>query len=96
MAAIRLAGYVKPPGQLEVDLPDDFPSAAVTVTLDVESLLPTWTDEEIAPLLRPTTPKTGAEIVERLLREPMGGEDVEDGATWVEKPHQKRREPYQW
>lgn len=56
----------------------------------------TWTDEELAELLKPQKPLTGKEIVEQGY---IGGwEDmgIEDSVEWLAQQKAKRRKKYQW
>lgn len=96
MAMIRLAGKITPQGKLEIELPSDIEAGDVIVTIDPDFDSQAWTDEEIAELFRPVLPKTGAEIVARLLQESTGWEETEDGATWVESQRKMRQADTQW
>ena len=57
-----------------------------------------WTEEEIQEMLKPGTPKTGAEIAAEIEKEGGGWEHygITDSAEWVEEQRRKRRERNQW
>lgn len=98
MVALQLTGRINDKGELEVELPKGIEPGEVQVTIEpiTEEMRP-WTDEEIAELLTPGTPKTGAEIVAMLDEMgPTGWEDVSDGAEWVEEQRRKERERNKW
>ena len=72
MTIIELIGQITASGELEVALPTGLPPGKVRITIQIEE---TWTEEELAELLRPVPPLTGREIVEVGL---LGGwEDTE-------------------
>ena len=75
MVTVQLTGWITEEGRLEVELPNGLKPGAATVTIqaeaeDVSAQSSFWTDEELAEMLAPGTPMTGARIAESLLREP--------------------------
>jgi hypothetical protein len=81
MIALKLRGKITPEGKLEVTLPAGIPPEEVVVMVEsvIDDSLPweerPWTEEELAELMKPAEPKTGAEIVARILAEGGGWED---------------------
>jgi hypothetical protein len=100
---IHLTGRITDDGRLEVELPANLPPGAVeldlklTQTDDLPWELRPWTEEEIAELMKPGEPKTGAEIVERIRRE-GGWEDmgITDSVAWLEEKRRQRQERNKW
>ncbi|MBZ0281049.1 MAG: hypothetical protein K8L97_09925 [Anaerolineae bacterium] len=101
MVAIRLKGYVTETGDIEVEIPKDFPAGEVMLTIEaVEAVVvpidePPLTDAEIEELMRPK-PKTGAEIV--ALGHTGGWEHkgITDSVEWIDEQRRKRREQREW
>jgi hypothetical protein len=96
MATMRLKGRVTLDGNIEVQVPLDFPAGDVIVT--IESLAPlddesiVWdflSDETLAALMTPE-PKSGAEII--ALGHTGGWEDrgITDSVSWLEEQRRIR------
>ena len=60
----------------------------------------TWTDEELAELLKPKAPLTGREIVDKHLKSGVIGSwsdmNIADSVAWLEQQKAARRNKYQW
>src|SRR3954470_15427893 len=96
---LKLVGRITEEGKLEVDLPEGTPAGQVKIQIQLEDIAPTWTDEELAELLKPVTPMTGKELAEWMETEEFNQyewNDPRDGATWVEEERRKQRERKQW
>jgi hypothetical protein len=101
MVTIHLNGRITEAGELQVDLPEGLPPGDVQVTIEVlqAKAEPPLTDEELAELLKPITPKTGAEIAADIEAGLIGDgwADIQiSGAEWVEQQRRKHRKKYQW
>jgi hypothetical protein len=98
MAALHLKAIVTADRQLKLDLPTTLPvGSEVEVTLELE---PTWTEEELAELMKDyhhPTPMTGAEIV-ALLNEmgTTGWEHIQDSGEWVAEQRRKSAKRAAW
>ena len=93
MTVIELNGQITPSGRLEADLPPGLPPGKVRITIQIEE---TWTEEELAELLRPVPPLTGKEIVEAGLLGGWENSGISDGAAWVEEQRRQQREQARW
>lgn len=96
MAVLKLKGIVTQDGQLKVELPENFPSGEVEVTVQHLEESFAWSEDEIRSLMHPE-PKTNAEIIAML--QEMGSEGwdhIEDGAAWVENQRRQQAENSQW
>ncbi len=101
MVAIRLKGYVTETGDIEVEIPKDFPAGEVMLTIEaVEAVVvpidePPLTDAEIEELMRPK-PKTGAEIAKNPAIGSWADMGIVDSVEWLAEQRRKRREQNQW
>jgi hypothetical protein len=57
---------------------------------EIESDALTWTDEELAELLKPSTPKTGAEIAAMIRSGELGA------GAWSEMAHPEMTDSVEW
>ncbi len=98
MTTLQLTGRITDKGELEVKLPDGVQAGEVEVTIKLPVEERPWTEEEIAEMLKPGTPKTGAEIAAKLEAGEYGDgwESVGDGATWVEEQRRKEQVRNKW
>jgi hypothetical protein len=96
MLAIKLKGKITADGKLEVELPSGMEAEDVLVTIErvhepaAEDVV--WTEEELAELLQPHAPLSGAEIAAQIMAEGGGWEDkgITDSQKWVEEQRKKR------
>lgn len=96
MTTLELTGRINERGELEADLPEGLPPGEVQITIQLPDEVP-LTDEEVAELLRPVPPKSGAEIAAALDEYDLSEwTDVGDGAEWVEEQRKKRRARRKW
>ena len=95
MDVIQVTGRITEAGRLEADLPPGLPPGEVQVTIQMNAD-ETWTDEEIAEMLKSVPSLTGREIVEAGLLGGWKDQDIPDGATWVEEQRSKHREQTGW
>lgn len=82
--------------EILVRLLDSYASMLAQVNDSVTSDNLTWTDEELAEILKSKKPLTGQEMVEQGY---IGGwEDmgIEDSVEWLVQQKAKRRAKYQW
>ena len=98
---IELIGHITEDGELETKLPAGLPSGEVRVTIELpaETDEPDLTAEEVAELLRPEPPMSGAQIAAALESGELDTSawwDVQDGASWVEEHRRQRRERRKW
>ena len=56
----------------------------------------TWTEAELAELLKPKPPLTGKEIAESGLLGSWKDMGIEDSVVWLEEQRAERRKKYQW
>jgi hypothetical protein len=99
MIAVEVEGVITADGKLELELPEAITPGKVRVRIERDTPDEiVWTDEELAELLQPAEPKTGAEIVARILAEGGGWEDkgITDSEAWVQEQRRKRRERHSW
>ena len=99
MTLLKLRGRITEQGKLEIDLPEGIPAGDVEVDIHLSEIPPTWTDEELAELLKPVKPMMGKDLAEWMDTEEFTKyewTDPRDGATWVEEERRKQRERKQW
>jgi hypothetical protein len=103
MVMIRLTGRINEAGKLEVELPQGLSSESVIVTIESlvkeEALLtPFWTEEELTILNAPRSPRTGAEIAERIRVEGGGWEDLDitDSQAYIQELRRQRQDDLTW
>lgn len=56
----------------------------------------TWTDEELAELLKPKKPLTGKQIAEQGLLGSWSDMGITDSVEWLESQRAKRRKKFEW
>jgi len=56
----------------------------------------TWTDEELAELLKPKKPLTGKQIAESGLLGSWADMGITDSVEWLEEQRAKRRKKFEW
>lgn len=56
----------------------------------------TWSDEEIAELLKPKKPLTGKEMVEQGLVGGWEDKGIEDSVEWLEQQKARKRNKHRW
>jgi hypothetical protein len=99
MPTIHLDGEITTHGELLLELPKDFPSGHVRVTIEMSTAASSeaedFTEEEVKALLT-FTPKTGAEIVAAGLTGGWQDMGITDSVAWVEEQRRKQREARQW
>jgi hypothetical protein len=97
MTTITLTGTITENGKLEVQLPEGLMPGDVQVSIALPDDELPLSDEEVTELLRPVTPRNGAEIAAALeASEATSWETVSDGAAWVEEQRRRRREHRGW
>jgi hypothetical protein len=103
MVMFKLPGKINEHGKLEVDLPEGIAPEEVLVTIesiedDADSATPFWTEEELAILNAPHSPKTGAEIAARIREEGGGWEHlgITDSEAYIQEQRQKRQNSLRW
>ncbi|MDX2141524.1 MAG: hypothetical protein SF123_25785 [Chloroflexota bacterium] len=99
MVMFTLPGKINEHGKLEVDLPEGIAPEDVLVTIEsladnADAATPFWTEEELAILNAPHSPKTGAEIAARIREEGGGWEDlgITDSEAYIQELRRKRRD----
>jgi hypothetical protein len=94
MATVELMGQIDDAGNLKISQPQGLrPGTKVKVTIteldDDQREERPWTDEELAELLKPGEPRTGAEIAAWLNANPDTGGwtemDIPDVGEWVRR-----------
>jgi hypothetical protein len=88
MPTIRSIGEIKEVGTLDLNLPDDFPTGKVQVT--IETTEGHLTDEEIKEFMR-VEPMTGAEIVVAGLTDGWEEMGITDSVEWLQEQRNTRR-----
>lgn len=95
MTTVTVKGHLTEDGELRVDLPRNFVSGEVEVTItvseDQSDVAPAWTAEELQALLTPE-PKSGAEIAQS---DSIGAWEhlgIEDSVEWVAELRRARRD----
>jgi hypothetical protein len=107
MLALRLdARYNPDTDELEIMLPPDMNPAKLRIVRESEGHDeheameddPTLTEAELAELLKPGTPRTGAEIAARIRAEGGGWEQkgITDSVAWLREQRRIRRERRKW
>lgn len=71
-------------------------ASMLTQVEDKEASDETWTEEELAELLKPKKPMTGKEIVEAGLIGGWENMGIEDSVEWVKQQRAARRRKINW
>jgi hypothetical protein len=91
---LKLRGQITPDHRLEVELPPHVQPGEVEVMIEYTE---TWTDAELEALHTSPSPQTSAEILAWLrANPPMGWEQVEDSAAWVEEERRRQAQARRW
>lgn len=100
MTTLHLIGRIKADGQLELELPPGLPEGEIAVILELPNAEPveaeTWTDEELAELLKEIKPMSGAEAIAAGLVGGWKDRGITDSVAWLNAQREKRRLKNQW
>ncbi len=75
---------------------DNYGHSVISEQDETEDDDTTWTEEELAQLLKPKKPLTGKQIAEKGLLGAWKDLGIEDSVKWVEQQRAKRKDKFKW